>query len=272
MLYASVKHFRDAALYITTRMLLLQSVSLPHMLDWILLTPGTITATSFLPTFVLQDARVVYTHPLLAAHDVGIPTDGVYDMTDRGVWDFADYQQLANCLDANSKELVGWTESNNLWEKAIGMASMTVDDKAAARAGMSAEEKALILDLIPFPLLIKHSPAELHARSLMLIRFSSLMMSVMPLLDLFSKEETNAEMGAIRQMRGLLLGDDKSQLITGLLDQCRRTRTGDEGPRGERGTWATVNVDRLGAIPGNSEFRQIFNELRDKKMVAHNDM
>merc|ERR1712196_469887 len=139
------------------------------------------------------------------------------------IWDFPTYQQLALCLD---------------W---IGA---SLDDLPDWKSGQ--------IDLVPFPQLIDKSPEILHERSTLLLRFSSLMMSVLPLLDLFSKEVSSVELGAIRKMRGLILGRDKSELISKLLHQCRRGITGERHPRGGRGAWCDVTVDRMGAHPGNS--------------------
>jgi len=155
-------------------------------------------------------------------------------------WQFAQYQQLASCLDLISSSL------ENLPDWSSGE-----------------------IDLVPFSSL-QGIPAEVLAqKSLLLLRFSALMMSVLPLLDLFSKDEAAAEMGAIRKMRGLILGKHKSEVISKVKAMCRVVSS---QPRGSRGSWCNIEIDRIDARPGNSIFRQIFNKLRLHNMLSHNDL
>eukprot|EP00656_Telonema_subtile_P005025 TRINITY_DN12284_c0_g1_i1.p1 TRINITY_DN12284_c0_g1~~TRINITY_DN12284_c0_g1_i1.p1 ORF type:complete len:1939 (+),score=482.72 TRINITY_DN12284_c0_g1_i1:116-5932(+) len=155
-------------------------------------------------------------------------------------WSYPQYQQLASCLDSHGvsiEELPDWAS-----------------DK---------------IDLVPYSALQGESPGVLQHRTLLLLRFSALMMSVLPLLDLFSKEEGSGEMIAIRKMRGLILGRHKSEVISKVLVMCRAVSS---QPRGSRGSWCNIEINRLDSRPGNSIFRQIFNQLRSNEMLTHNDL
>ena len=155
-------------------------------------------------------------------------------------WTYQQYQQLASCLDS------------------IGTSIENLPDWQGAN-----------VDLVPYSALQGQNPEVLEHRTLLLLRFSSLMMSVLPLLDLFSKDEAGREMVAIRKMRGLILGRHKSEVISKVLTMCRVVSS---HPRGSRGSWCNIEINRLDARPGNSIFRQIFNELRQNEMLTHNDL
>eukprot|EP00658_Telonema_sp_P-2_P042287 TRINITY_DN30343_c0_g1_i1.p1 TRINITY_DN30343_c0_g1~~TRINITY_DN30343_c0_g1_i1.p1 ORF type:complete len:413 (+),score=89.44 TRINITY_DN30343_c0_g1_i1:45-1283(+) len=52
-------------------------------------------------------------------------------------------------------------------------------------------------------------------------------------------------------------------------EMCIRDRS---YPRGSRGSWCNIEINRLDARPGNSIFKQVFNELKKKEMLTHNDL